>query len=165
MRWRQLRLLRRIIPTSRNLFLFKICDSSVCTFRRHQDDSISHLFWSCQATQKFWTNLAGLLMDICPHHNGWTFSDIPLSLCLCLSRPPPPPHTHMPPTQKCGSVWFLRSDRMVSAVRSCGFCGQIVWFLRSDRVVSEVRSCGFRGQIVWFLRSERVVSAVRSYGF
>ena len=62
---------------------------------------------------------------------------VPLSLCVsvCLSVSlPPTTHTHMPPMQKCGSVWLLRSDRVVSEVRSCGFWGQIVWLLRSDCV-------------------------------
>ena len=76
LRWFLLWLLHCIIPTNKYLFMCKICRSSVCIFRNHKDDAISHLIWSCHVTQQFWTDLAALLKDKCVHNGSLSFSEI-----------------------------------------------------------------------------------------
>ena len=72
--WFQLRLLHRIIPTNKYVLLCKIRDFALCTFCSHEDNSISHLFWSCRVAQKFWTDLAVLRTDQYVHCDSLTFN-------------------------------------------------------------------------------------------
>jgi hypothetical protein len=55
--WFQTRLIYRILPTNRYLFLCKIVSNDCCTFCNLERETISHLFWSCGITQIFWKDL------------------------------------------------------------------------------------------------------------
>ena len=48
---------------------------SIRTFCTQEEDSVSHLFWFCQVTETFKTDLAVLLMEKCSHHNSLNFSE------------------------------------------------------------------------------------------
>ena len=61
LRWFQIRLLHRILPTGRYLSLCKLTDSSVCKFCSRDTETISHLFWHCNIVNGFWTHLLSVL--------------------------------------------------------------------------------------------------------
>ena len=57
LRWFQLRILHRILPTRRYLHICNITDSPICLFCRNHEETLCHLFWECQFVQKFWKDL------------------------------------------------------------------------------------------------------------
>ena len=67
LKWFQYRLLHRVLPTNRFLCLRGIKDDSLCHFCHGQEESISHLFWSCEIVNKFWVDLQNLLLNGCDH--------------------------------------------------------------------------------------------------
>ena len=67
LRWFQLRLLHRILPTKRFLYLRSISQDNLCCFCNEQEESICHLFWSCKHVKKFWSDLQNLLLLSCQH--------------------------------------------------------------------------------------------------
>ena len=54
LRWFQVRLLYKLLPTNRFLYLRKLKDTELCTFCHCCIENLSHLFWDCTHTQKFW---------------------------------------------------------------------------------------------------------------
>ena len=67
LKWFQLRLLHRILPTRRYLAMCNLIDSPLCTYCSVEVESIQHLFWNCQIVQKFWSDLLQYLRDKCTH--------------------------------------------------------------------------------------------------
>ena len=65
LKWFQVRLIHRILPTNKFLFICKIKDSPSCTFCRLEDESVIHLFWDCPMIQNFWRGLESLLQQKC----------------------------------------------------------------------------------------------------
>ena len=57
LRWLQLRIIHRIIPTSKRLKLFGILQSDRCQHFPSVEEDITHLFWSCPEAQKLWDTL------------------------------------------------------------------------------------------------------------
>lgn len=53
-RWLQLRLLHRILPTNRFLFLCRIRDDEKCDRCSWPVENILHIFWSCESSKIFW---------------------------------------------------------------------------------------------------------------
>ena len=56
LRWFQLRLLYRIIPTNKYLLMCKIKNSALCTHCA-VEENILHLLWECQVATNFWKNV------------------------------------------------------------------------------------------------------------
>ena len=54
LRWLQFRLLHRILPTNKRLQIFGIVDSNECHHCPTIPESLLHVFWDCEAVQKFW---------------------------------------------------------------------------------------------------------------
>ena len=79
LRWFQYRLIYRILPTQRFLFLRNIADSSVCTFCGKEEETLEHLFWDCTETQIFWTHFLDWL-----HCNFFHCANMRLSRHLVL---------------------------------------------------------------------------------
>ena len=75
LRWFQFRLLYRIIPTGRYLFLRKAIDSPLCLFCNEEEETIIHLFWSCRITRAFWNDLEKILNEKCITCVNLTFSE------------------------------------------------------------------------------------------
>jgi hypothetical protein len=68
MRWFQVRLLHRLLPTEKRLFTLKITGSpncNICNLELVQ--SIEHLFWDCDAIQLFWNDFIRTLKTKCCH--------------------------------------------------------------------------------------------------
>ena len=76
LRWFQYRLLLRILPTNRYLFLRKVIDSSQCTFCSNEEETIGHLFWTCPVTAAFWASLETLIKNTCDSETTLDFSEI-----------------------------------------------------------------------------------------
>ena len=76
LRWFQIRMIHRILPTNRYLCFRKIVDSPLCTFCMQEQETLFHLFWECSYIQTFWQDLAKLLKDKCTHLSNFRFSDI-----------------------------------------------------------------------------------------
>ena len=75
LRWFQLRILHRIIPTQKYLFTCKRAGSSRCTFCYNEPQTIQHLFWHCPFVQSFWTSLLHLLHQKCQHTARFAFKE------------------------------------------------------------------------------------------
>jgi hypothetical protein len=76
LKWFQLRLIYRALPTNRYLFLRKIVQSANCSFCTDEEESINHLMWRCQYVSKFWQDLQDLLIINCSHANNFRFSEV-----------------------------------------------------------------------------------------
>ena len=61
LRWFQSRLLHGLLPTNRYLFIRKIIDSPLCTFCGEEEETNRLLFWRCQISQRFWSELEQFL--------------------------------------------------------------------------------------------------------
>ena len=62
-----MRLLYRVLPTNRYLCLRKIIDSAQCSFCSKEEETISHLLWSCDCVRHFWDELQNLFFVKCPN--------------------------------------------------------------------------------------------------
>ena len=67
LRWFQLRVLHRRIPTKQFLCLCKISPTPLCPFCNNHEESILHMLWSCPLSQKFWSDLTALINLHCEH--------------------------------------------------------------------------------------------------
>ena len=75
LKWFQTRLLYRILPTQKYLYLLKIVDSPLCTFCNGEQETIIHLFWDCPFVQSFWVDILHWFMDKCAHCRNFSFSE------------------------------------------------------------------------------------------
>ena len=66
LQWFQFRLIHRILPTERYLYICKIKDSPNCK-RCGEEETISHLLWNCEPVQRFWKELENSLRSKCQH--------------------------------------------------------------------------------------------------
>ena len=57
LKWLQLRILHRILPTNRSLRLFGIKESSKCERCSDPEETIYHVFWDCMYSKRFWARL------------------------------------------------------------------------------------------------------------
>ena len=70
LRWFQMRLLHRILPTEKYLHSCKIVESPLCSFCKAENETIDHLFFQCRKTKLLWDRLLALINDKCIHvHN------------------------------------------------------------------------------------------------
>ena len=67
LKWFQLRIIYRVLPTNRYLFLKKIVDNANCTFCNNEEETIVHLLWSCDIIAPFWEELLQMLLNTCNH--------------------------------------------------------------------------------------------------
>jgi exonuclease III len=67
LRWFQLRLLHRILPTEKYLYTCKIKNDPMCNFCNAEIQTLEHLFWDCDKVQKFWKNCQRALQSKCTH--------------------------------------------------------------------------------------------------
>ena len=67
LKWFQLRILHRILPTNRFLFVRNVKDDNSCSFCGEHEESINHLLWNCEIVQNFWNQLENLLLNSCPN--------------------------------------------------------------------------------------------------
>ena len=76
LKWFQLRLVYRILPTNKFLFTRKIIDSSKCSICDKEDETIVHLLWQCEYVLKFWNDLLQVLKTTCIHLADLVFSPL-----------------------------------------------------------------------------------------
>ena len=79
LRWFQFRLLYRIIPCQRFLFLRKVVDAQTCNFCKTEEQTLEHLFWDCTTVKSFWNSFTNWL-----HHNFTHCRNLNLSKQLVL---------------------------------------------------------------------------------
>jgi hypothetical protein len=65
LKWFQLRLIYRILPTNRYLFFRKVVDSQACSFCGSENETIVHLLWHCRYVENFWKEFEDLLIRNC----------------------------------------------------------------------------------------------------
>ena len=75
LKWFQLRILYKALPTNRYLFFRRIVDNANCTFCKNAEETITHLFWYCPQVQMFWNDFITLLTDNCTHIYNLTMSE------------------------------------------------------------------------------------------
>ena len=51
LRWCQLRILHRILPTNKYLYMCRIVEPACCSFCKQEEETISHPFWYCDIVQ------------------------------------------------------------------------------------------------------------------
>ena len=74
LRWFQYRIIHRIIPTQRFLYIRKIVGSPLCNFCYSVEQDIDHLFFDCRVVNNFWIELENLLKNNCIHCQGLNIS-------------------------------------------------------------------------------------------
>ena len=75
LRWFQMRLLYRILPTNRLLYIKRIKDNSVCNFCNNGEQTTVHLFWECTIVKSFWDELTENFISKLPHAQTLRLSD------------------------------------------------------------------------------------------
>ena len=61
LRWFQYRLLYRLFPTGRFLYLGKLVDSPIYFLCNQVEETLSHIFWDCPKIQGYWFYTQGWL--------------------------------------------------------------------------------------------------------
>ena len=67
LKWFQMRLLYRILPTNRFLYVKKITDYEHCNFCITAVQTIQHLFWDCPFVRMFWRSLENQFISKISH--------------------------------------------------------------------------------------------------
>ena len=75
LKWFQLRILYKALPTNRYLFLRKVVDDINCTFCKNNEETITHLLWYCPRVQHFWNDFVELLKSNCMHIHNLNLSE------------------------------------------------------------------------------------------
>ena len=75
LKWFQLRLIYRVLPTNRYLFLRKTVESANCSFCADDEETINHLMWRCHIN-RFWQDLQEMLANCCSHLINFRFSEV-----------------------------------------------------------------------------------------
>ena len=75
LKWFQIRLIYRCLPTNRFLHLRKIKNDALCENCKNADESISHMFWECDYVQSFWKDLKNLFISKLPHCSNLNFDE------------------------------------------------------------------------------------------
>ena len=57
----QYKILNNVLYLNEKLFKFKIVSSLLCSFRNSEDDTLIHLFYSCNQTKSLWSKFQELL--------------------------------------------------------------------------------------------------------
>ena len=57
LRWFEMKILHRILPTQKLLHTMRIADNPGCTFCERDTETLLHLFWECRHTRAFWNSL------------------------------------------------------------------------------------------------------------
>ena len=100
LKWLQIRIIHRIIPTNVVLKEMGVKDCYNCSFCGAEKDSIVHLFWRCPCVNNFWNLLQNLLKEKCETAKnvrltenivlfGWDkdfVSDVILDLIILLAK-------------------------------------------------------------------------------
>ena len=63
LKWLQMQIFHRILPTARLLHLYGVTDTDACTFCKTQVETITHLFWHCRKVNAFWRDVTASLMS------------------------------------------------------------------------------------------------------
>ena len=74
LRWFQMKLLHRLIPTEKYLYQCKIIESPLCGFCNTENQTIEHLFWHCERVRVFWNDVLALVNDKCQHVHNLNFN-------------------------------------------------------------------------------------------
>ena len=74
LRWFQMRLLYRILPTNRLLYIKHIKNNALCNFCNVEEQNLDHLFWECPYVVHFWNYLYTNFVEKLPHAQNLRFS-------------------------------------------------------------------------------------------
>ena len=74
LKWFQMRLLYRILPTNRFLFLRKIKTSANCDLCQNNVETIEHMLFDCDVIKLFWQNIVDKFISKLPHANSLNLS-------------------------------------------------------------------------------------------
>ena len=75
LKWFQIRVIHRLIPTNRFLHLRKIKDSPLCTFGCNVEETLSHLFYTCPKVELFWSQILIWIKANCTNCDFLSFSE------------------------------------------------------------------------------------------
>ena len=96
LKWLQLRVLHRILPTNKLLYLMGKKDTRKCERCSEPNEDFYHVFWGCNQAQNFWVRLQrklSLLQPFTPQkiilgliNSQGTWSAAPLRMCILLGK-------------------------------------------------------------------------------
>ena len=66
LRWIEMRILHRILPTQKLLDIMALVDSPNYSFCQNEIKTLNHLFCECQHVKRFWNNLNKQIKTSCP---------------------------------------------------------------------------------------------------
>ena len=72
--WFQYRLLYKLLPTGRFLYLRKLVDSPICSLCNQVEETLSHMLWDCPTIQDYWFDIQGWLHANFSHCSKILFS-------------------------------------------------------------------------------------------
>ena len=72
----QYKILQNVFSLNKKLFLFNKVDSPLCSFCNREDETLTHLFYSCPSTSNLWKKLQNALSNILQLPNLTTQSTI-----------------------------------------------------------------------------------------
>ena len=75
LKWLQLRIIYRVIPTNRFLFIRKIKEDSVCEMCNTEEEDLKHMFYTCPFIKTFWDDLQTRLIQNCDNIINLQFSE------------------------------------------------------------------------------------------
>ena len=70
LRWFEIRIVHRIIPTQKLLHSMGLVISPICDFCEDEVETIMHLFWECPQSRSFWNYLSMWISGSCVHLAG-----------------------------------------------------------------------------------------------
>ena len=75
LKWFQIRVIHRLIPTNRFLHIRKIKDSPTCTFGCNLEETLSHLLYKCPKVELFWNQILIWIKANCTNCDFLSFSE------------------------------------------------------------------------------------------
>ena len=76
LRWFQYKIIYRILPTGRYLYLRNLSDSPQCTFCNVEEETLGHLFWDCVHVQYFWNQVQTWILENFMHCSNFAVSKV-----------------------------------------------------------------------------------------
>ena len=131
LRWFQYRLLQRILPTNRLLYLYRLVDKDECTFCPGIPETNIHAFWHCRQTKNFWVqfktllglreelDLKTIITGICRQQEE--FSPQAIALCILLAK-----------------RYLWRSRKAARSPNVLGFVPTLIGYIRVERYVAAI---------------------------
>ena len=76
LKWFQIRVIHRILPTNVVLSCMGVKADNRCSFCLREKDSIEHMLWRCIHVNTFWNQFQQLIREKCGHNSSFMLNEI-----------------------------------------------------------------------------------------